>query len=98
MTVDFKAMEAKKVQTHTSHPGSTTAAPSEFSFKKLVAYFADVKTEFYKVTWTSPEELRVYTWIVVAATFILGFGVYTVDVAIHSILALIGIIIRGLFG
>jgi preprotein translocase subunit SecE len=95
--VDFKAMEAKKVQSQVGN-APTTVAPSEFSLKKIAAYFVDVKAEFYRVTWTNREELRVYTWIVVAATFVLGLGVYAIDLAIQSVLALLGTLIRVLFG
>lgn len=64
----------------------------------MFAYLSSVKDEFYKITWTSREELRLYATIVVAATFVLGLGVYVVDLAIQGCLALLDLVIRTLFG
>ena len=46
-------------------------------------YIEDIKTELKQVTWTSKEELFAYTKIVVGATFLLGLGVYLVDLGIQ---------------
>lgn len=49
-------------------------------------YIEDIKLEFKGITWTSKEELRVYTKIVVGSTFVLGLSVYLVDLAIQMAL------------
>lgn len=94
MTVDSKTMEIKKVQ-----PQTTTAAPARaMGVKQVADYIADVKKEFFKITWTSRDELNVYTQIVVIATFVMGFAVFFVDVFIRSALALLGTFVHALFG
>lgn len=52
---------------------------------KIVDFIAEVKGEFKKITWPSPDELRVYTKIVVATTFFLGMGIYFMDLFIQSV-------------
>lgn len=91
-------MDTKKVQPQAAHHAPVTAAPSAFTWKKVGAYFADLKAEFYKITWTSRDELKTYTLVVVAATFILGFAVYMTDVAIQGALAMVDMIVRVIFG
>ncbi|SCA62735.1 Uncharacterized protein SCG7086_AD_00090 [Chlamydiales bacterium SCGC AG-110-P3] len=57
-------------------------------------FFTDVKSELGRITWTSKEELQVYTKIVVIATFVLGMAIYTSDLTIQSILNGLGVIFR----
>lgn len=45
-----------------------------------------IKQEIKTIHWTSPEELRTYTKVVVGATFFFGMGVYFVDLLIHGAL------------
>lgn len=54
--------------------------------KKGVSYVEEIKTELRNVTWTSKDELIAYTKIVVGSTFVLGLGVYFVDLGIQSVL------------
>jgi preprotein translocase subunit SecE len=49
-------------------------------------WLEQVKQEFFKISWTDSEELKVYTQLVVGATFIFGLGIYVVDVIIHAFL------------
>ncbi len=44
--------------------------------RKAFDFVGDIKSEFSKITWTSKQELTVYTKIVVGATFIFGMLVY----------------------
>lgn len=57
-------------------------------------FLKDVKSEFTKITWTSPEELKAYTKIVVMATLFLGVGIYLMDLAIHFTLNILGFLVR----
>jgi len=61
-------------------------------------FVADIKTEFSKISWTDPEELRVYTKMVVGATFIMGMGIYGIDLLIQVFLSALGNVIQFLFG
>ncbi len=56
------------------------------SAKKAFDFLEGIKSEFKKVTWTSRDELIVYTKVVVAFTFIFGMAVYFTDVIIHQFL------------
>jgi len=61
-------------------------------------FFGDVKGELFKISWTSKEELQVYTRIVVIATFVLGMCIYGMDLVIQNVLAGLGAFIRLITG
>ncbi len=83
-------MEAKK-----SRPASSTTKKEG---KSIIAFVGDVKQEFKKVEWTSKEELVMYTKIVVASTFLLGFFVYLIDLGVQSSLNAVHFFVKVLFG
>ena len=56
---------------------------------KWQRYLQEFKDELKKVTWTSREELRFFTKIVVGATFVFGIGIYVVDLVIKVALDVI---------
>ena len=88
-------MEVKKTQV------TTTEAPpngAEKSSKRIRDFVADIKSEIYKINWTSKEELMVYTKIVVATTLYMGIGIYIVDLFIQGVLNGIGSLIRLISG
>lgn len=89
--------EGIALETKTLKKGSTseTAAPSAVSAGE---YFGEVKGELSKITWTTKEELVVYTKIVVIATFVLGMSIYLVDLVIQATLNGLGHFIRLLTG
>lgn len=61
--------------------------------KKKVAkshFFRDMKEEMKKVSWTTKRELAVCTKIVVGSIFVLGLGIYLVDLIIRYCLQGIG--------
>lgn len=74
-------MELKKVQNVT--PSKEEASLKKFRFRDFIE---EVKSEFRQITWTSKEELIAYTKIVVGFTFMLGLGVYLVDLSIQSVM------------
>ena len=57
-----------------------------------VAYFEEVKAELGKIHWTTKEELKLYTRVVVGATFGFGILVYFLDnilrITLHGVEAL----------
>lgn len=78
----MKTLEAKKPQPITS----TKAEDSTAASGKVMDFFADVKAELKKINWTSPDELRTYTKIVVGMTLCLGLGIYAMDLIIQTFL------------
>jgi preprotein translocase subunit SecE len=81
--------EVKKAQAETESLGSA---------RKAQDFVAEIKSELTKIDWTSPEELRVYTKIVVVATFLLGIGIYIVDLTIQAVLGLLGFVVHWISG
>lgn len=81
MATEVKAMEIKKQE-------QSTRVHQEEAVKKfkIREWIEEVKHEIKTIHWTSKEELRVYTQIVVGATFFFGMGVYFVDLLIHQTL------------
>jgi preprotein translocase subunit SecE len=55
-----------------------------FDAKKAFTFFGNVKSEFNKVSWTTKEELKVYTKIVVIATMFLGVAIFCMDFIIRT--------------
>lgn len=91
VAVKAKPMEVKKTQSLAqSKPQQDTAVASG----SIVDFFGDVKAEFKKISWTSPEELKTYTKIVVLATFFLGIGIYCIDLLIQSVLNGLNVFVR----
>lgn len=68
------------------------------SEKKKVSYFREVQSELKKVTWTSKEELIFCTKAVIIATFLFGFAVYIVDLAIRAGIDSAGALVRMMLG
>jgi preprotein translocase subunit SecE len=62
------------------------------------AFIRDLKEELRKVTWTPKEELLFCTKIVVASTFLLGIGIYLVDLLIKGVLNGIAGLVHLIFG
>lgn len=66
--------------------------------KRFLTFLQDLKDEMRKVSWTTREELMTATKAVVATTFILGIGIYLVDLLIRGGLDAIAIVVRYIFG
>ncbi len=84
-------MEVGTMESKTNHqiakPAVIQAKDKTAKAWQLVDFFAAVKTEFKKIVWTNPNELRSYTKIVVAMTVIFGLGIYMMDVVIQIVLS-----------
>ena len=65
---------------------------------KVVKFLVEIKQELKKVTWTSREELLVYTKIVVGATFVLGLGIFLFDIVIQNLLGSLEALTRLIIG
>lgn len=95
MTAEVKAMDLKKTQQSVTVSTSKEPLAVTPSTKDLLA---DVKSEFSKISWTDSEELRLYTKMVVGATFTMGMSIYVVDLLIQGVLNSLGNVIQFLFG
>lgn len=91
-------METKKnSETVTAKP-QVKAAESSSSLNQAKEFVGEVKAEIHRINWTSREELVAYTKIVVAATFLLGMGIYIVDLMIQSSLMGLSTIVHWIWG
>lgn len=95
MSAEVKAMDIKKAQQPTTVSTPKEPAAATPSAKDFVT---DIKSEFSKISWTDPEELRLYTKMVVGATFIMGMGIYGIDLLIQAVLSGLSHTIQFLFG
>lgn len=86
-------MELKKTQQLTK-PTPTTTNDAQEKATTWVETLGDITSEFSKISWTSPEELKLYTKIVVGAALCLGLGIYFVDVLIRLSLGTLEAIMR----
>lgn len=91
MNADVKSMDLKK------NPNHTSTKESLISAKKLENFIVEIKSEIFKVHWTSREELLFYAKIVALATLFFGMSIYFLDLiiqmtlnALSTILNLIG--------
>jgi preprotein translocase SecE subunit len=66
--------------------------------KKKISYFREVQNELKKVTWTAKGELIFCTKAVIIATFLFGFAIYLVDLAIGGILNAANALFQVIFG
>lgn len=85
-------MEIKKSQPIATP--SSKAKDIPVSGFKPHEFVGEIKEEFKKISWTSPEELKVYTQIVVGATFFFGMGIYLLDLSIQGVLNGLALAIR----
>jgi preprotein translocase subunit SecE len=93
---EVKAMELKKQDSlDRDKKNGQAAAAKKFKAREWIE---EIKHEIKTINWTTPEELRVYTQIVVGATFFFGMGVYLVDLVIHGALNILTAISRLLVG
>ena len=66
--------------------------------KSFFEYIQVMKEEVKKVSWTTQEELRFSTKMVVLATLVFGMGIYVVDFLIKSSLEFIKAVVHFIFG
>lgn len=84
MAMEVKAMEQKKTQQtaiHSAKDKETVAAQKKL---QIADFVGEIKAELKRISWTSPEELKTYTKIVVGATFFCGMGIYFMDLIIQA--------------
>lgn len=74
----------------------STASPS--TRERRLGWMSGIKGEFKKITWTSKDELRAYTKIVVGATLAVGLGIYVLDLLVQGALSSLGLLVRAIIG
>ncbi|MBA2727870.1 MAG: preprotein translocase subunit SecE [Parachlamydiaceae bacterium] len=92
MATEVKAMVLKKAEP------ATTSKEAAAKGLGIIEFVSGIKEEFGRITWTSPDELRTYTKIVVGTTFALGLGIYCVDFLIQATLNVVGYVFHMIFG
>jgi preprotein translocase subunit SecE len=66
--------------------------------KSLFTYIQELKDELKKVSWTTSEELKFSTKMVVLTTVFFGLGIYLVDFFIKGSLDSIRTVLHFIFG
>ncbi len=89
------AMDAKLNQTRLSADAPTQQASRK---KRLFNSIQELKEELKKVSWTTKDELKLSTKIVIGATFLFGIGIYLFDLVIKGCLDFIALIVHFIFG
>lgn len=90
MGAEAKSMDIKKPQ--------QTTADQVLVTKRFQDFVTDMKSEVQKITWTSREELLVYTKIVIGATFVFGMSIYALDLIIQGTLGGLDLLLNVMSG
>ncbi len=77
-------MEPKKDQQVAVHSSKDKEATASRKKLQVADFVGEIKAELKRINWTSPEELKTYTKIVVGATFFCGMGIYFMDLIIQA--------------
>lgn len=90
-------MVGERVQKMDIKKGRSDAS-AKVDGRKVVTFVGDVKQELKKVEWTSKDELKSYTKIVLVSTLIFGMFVYCIDLIIQGFLGGINLLIKFITG
>ncbi len=66
--------------------------------KGTKSYLSEVKDELKKISWPKADELKICTKVVIASTFVFGFGIYIADLLVKGTLDGLSIFFRLVFG
>lgn len=91
VNAEVKSMDLKKTD-------ESSSVRSFISAKKAQDFIAEIKSEIFKINWSTREELLTYTKIVVVATFVFGMAIYGTDLAIQGSLNILDMILRFIAG
>lgn len=92
--MEVKPMEVKKNQQIAAPASKDKEKEALLNAWKPQEFIGEIKDELKKISWTSPAELKVYTQIVVGATFFFGMGIYILDLFIQGVLNGLAMAIR----
>lgn len=65
--------------------------------KRLFNSIQELKEELKKVSWTTKDELKLSTKIVIGATFLFGIGIYLFDLVIKGCLDFVALVVHFIF-
>ena len=74
------------------------AAVKPVRARRFFDFVQEIKDERRKVSWTTKEELSFSTQAVVSSIFVLGLGIYGVDLVVKTVLDLISFAVTYIFG
>lgn len=66
--------------------------------KSRGSFISGIREELKKVTWTSKEELKLFSKIVLGATFVFGIGIYVADLCVKGALDGLNLVVRAIWG
>jgi preprotein translocase subunit SecE len=89
------AMDAKLNQSRLSSDAPIHQASKK---KPAFSFVQELKEELKKVSWTTKNELKLSTQVVVGATFLFGLGIYLFDLVIKGALDFIALFVHFIFG
>lgn len=89
------AMDANLNQSRLS--SDVPSAPASRK-KPAFSYIQDLKDELRKVSWTTKDELKLSTKVVIGATFLFGLGIYLFDLSVKGALDFIAHVVHYIFG
>jgi preprotein translocase subunit SecE len=89
------AMDVKLNPSKSSSEVSTHQASRR---KPIFSFVQELKDELKKVTWTTKEELKLSTKVVISSTFLFGLGIYLFDLVIKGALDFIALVVHFIFG
>jgi preprotein translocase subunit SecE len=81
-----------------SRPSSEASAQQASRKKPALSFIQELKDELKKVTWTTKEELKISTKVVIGSTFLFGLGIYLFDLMIKGALDFIALVVHYIFG
>lgn len=83
-----------------NQPRLSTDTPAQPASKKksVFSYIQELKEELKKVSWTTKEELKLSTKVVIGAVFLFGLGIYLFDMIIKGCLDFIALAVHFIFG
>lgn len=84
----------KAIQKMDAKKSRSTSSTKKIGGRKAVHFIGDVKQELKKVEWTSGEELKSYTKIVLASTLLFGMFIYFIDLIIQGFLGGINLLVK----
>lgn len=87
-------MDAKLNPSRLSSDASTQQASKK---KRAFNYIQELKEELKKVSWTTKDELKLSTRVVIGAIFFFGLGIYLFDLVIKGCLDFVALVVHFVF-
>lgn len=88
----------KALQKMDEKKSRSTTSSKKFEGRKVIDFVGNVKQELKKVEWTSKDELKSYTKIVLVSTLFFGMFVYFIDLIIQGLLGGINMLVKFFIG